>query len=84
MWKKRIKKTLGKRRKPETNKVYMNSRSPELIKLRDQKLCDCFYFLKQLSDLPEEEILKRMSERLFFLPISNIKRIIATDLDISK
>lgn len=74
MWKKLIKKTLGKRRKLETNKVYMNSRSLELIKLRDQKLCDCFYFLKQLSDLPEEEILKRMSERLFFFAYLKYKK----------
>lgn len=57
-------------------------RSPELIRLRNQRLCDCFYFLKLLSDLPEEEILKRMSERAFFLTIPDIKKIIAADPDL--
>jgi hypothetical protein len=60
-----------------------NARDPELIRLRNQNLCACFYFLKKLSDLPEEEILKRMSERLFFLPVLKMKSIIAADLDMS-
>ena len=56
-------------------------RSPEIVKRLNQKICDCFYFLKELSDLPEEEILKRMSEEMFFIPIPEMKKIIAADPD---
>lgn len=61
-----------------------NGRSQRLIKLRNQNLCACFYFLKELSDLPEKEILRRMSERMFFVPVSRIKQILAADPDLAE